>query len=444
MKKSARVCAGVLGIAVLLLLPRMGCGQALFNYDNDPDLTKAMYYDTELCAGDYDRADRELAVKHYLAYLGRCKDSFQRARVYYELGVMHSTAINRKKDEKPDLEKARSYFQKCLEEEPERIGGATCRARTQLASLHQHGSARIRARMDVYEWFLTINEAKVRALWLPLRPGEVPTERRIAIMAQRTKGPAESTAYNMVSDVKSGLKIAAFQLAEIVRRFPGTYAAKLVKETLEEFDEKWAMRIKQNIVAHSPGEGEDLVPFRKGEVTTKDLLDVTGINLYKFRLDIRKGERLRLTLREFPTKDSKGKELYSVEFEKEEEEATTLRIAFLRDDRRMKEVLLSEEEWMELRVRCSGCSPRGVVTNVPVPLSKASLTKRSLFVVPSEERSDTNDRGETQLLYITCRESEERKAGGVEVTERWERIGFEVTVKKLPQTEGGEKRTENE
>ena len=64
---------------------------ALRNYNNNPDLAKAMEFDLEMNGGDIKKADRSKAEFHYLRYLEEIQDpneSFQRARVYCQLGAM--------------------------------------------------------------------------------------------------------------------------------------------------------------------------------------------------------------------------------------------------------------------------------------------------------------------------------------------------------------------
>ncbi|HUT30910.1 MAG TPA: hypothetical protein VMX13_14045 [Sedimentisphaerales bacterium] len=128
---------------------------ALVNYDRNPDLTQAMEHDPQTNRGDRENADRPKAEYYYLRYLEDANQSFQRARVYFLLAGMYSTSFNREKGEKRDLKKAREYYRKVLEEEPDRIGRCTIVARNMLASLETMGEPsfeRVKARMAMYEW----------------------------------------------------------------------------------------------------------------------------------------------------------------------------------------------------------------------------------------------------------------------------------------------------
>jgi len=144
---------------------------AIRNYEGHPDLRKAMEYDSELNGYDMTKANREKAVYHYSKYLEEATDSFQQARVYCQLGAMYAVSFNHQKGEKADYDKARKYYQKVLELEPDRIGRPTIVARNMLSTLtNDGGMGRIKARMDVYKWLSEIDDEKIKNNWLPLTP----------------------------------------------------------------------------------------------------------------------------------------------------------------------------------------------------------------------------------------------------------------------------------
>jgi hypothetical protein len=153
------------------------CMARVVNYDNHPMLAEALSHDLEMNGGDYLKADRAVAEKQYLAYLEARKDlpSFQKARIYTQLGALYTTAINENKGEERDLRKARSYFEKALVSEPNRVGLATLRARSFLSELKPEiGFDRVKSLMGYYEYLGKLDEKTVRRLWLPERPDEEP------------------------------------------------------------------------------------------------------------------------------------------------------------------------------------------------------------------------------------------------------------------------------
>jgi len=204
----------------------------LKNYDNDPNLARGMEYDLGESGVDYDKADRAKVEKYYLEYLKNVQESFQKARVYARLGVLYATGFDVRKGEKADYDKARIYFKKALELEPERIDYTTIQARSMLASMHESGSDRVNARMEVYEWLKSINEEKINQLWLPQTPGEQhPNERLILHSKKLVANLPSSLETNIMGGIKHLPEAEAQQyLLEIVDRFAGTDLEKLARK----------------------------------------------------------------------------------------------------------------------------------------------------------------------------------------------------------------------
>lgn len=205
---------------------------SLRNYDNDPNMAKAMQYDLGENHHDYDKADRAKAEKYYLEYLKNVQESFQKARVYARLGALYATGFDVRKGEKPDYDKARIYFKKALELEPERIDYTTIQARTMLASMHELGSDRVKARMEVYEWLKSIDEEKINQLWLPLTPGE---QRPNSLVMAQTKHLVAELPSVLETNIMGGIKHlpeaeAQQYLLEIVDRFAGRDLEKLAQK----------------------------------------------------------------------------------------------------------------------------------------------------------------------------------------------------------------------
>lgn len=204
---------------------------SLKNYDNDPNMAKAMEYDLGEHPGDYDKADRAKAEKYYLEYLKNVKESFQKARVYARLGALYATGFDVRKGEKPDYDKGRFYFRKALELEPERIDRSTIKARTMLASMEEAGRIRVKARMDVYEWLLPIDEEKIRKEWLPLTPDNnspTPLQMKKLDVRHRIQSSMET---NMLSEIKHLPDVEAEEfMLDIVDRFAGSNLDKLARK----------------------------------------------------------------------------------------------------------------------------------------------------------------------------------------------------------------------
>ena len=142
----------------------------IVNFRDNPDLAKAMKFDLSDPEADRSQANGKLAEKHYLAYLEVETESFQRARVYAQLGNMYSGGVDASVVSKWDIKKAKRYFDKVLEEEPERIGLATISARGFKAMSHESFSENYASLLDYYKWVNSIKSEKLKDGTLPSRP----------------------------------------------------------------------------------------------------------------------------------------------------------------------------------------------------------------------------------------------------------------------------------
>jgi len=276
-----------LGAAVILLCAGGIClAVSVVNYDNDPNLENAKQYDLTIdplrflrADGTFDResyeaytakANRELAETHYLLYLQDVNDSFQRAAVYARLGEIFSGIADPRVAPTLDRNKARIYFRKTLEAEPQRIGMATLQARGFFATDPNTDEERFASYMDYYQWLLSIDEKQLKENWLPTRPPlphpgiEMVEARRMLVEQLRAKRPprprsageggeggmlglikgqAETTAHNLVFEARGRMAFdpqthqtsrgrAVQYLTMLVDRFPDTSAAKRAQAEL--------------------------------------------------------------------------------------------------------------------------------------------------------------------------------------------------------------------
>lgn len=160
-------------LAGLVVCALSADSHALLNDENHPDLARAMQFDPELNGGDMSKADRAQAEYYYHRYLKDATESSKKAQVYAQLGALYAVSFNRQRGEEPNRVKARDYYKKVLELEPERMAPPTMWARSMLCSLdNPPGMERIKARVAFYTWLDSWDEAKIRKLWMPHRkPG---------------------------------------------------------------------------------------------------------------------------------------------------------------------------------------------------------------------------------------------------------------------------------
>jgi len=243
----AKAC--VWGIFIVLTCwVSMASGEVV-NYENDPVLAKAMEYDREMNGGDANKADRAMAEKYYLEYLERKEvPSFQRAHIYTQLGVLYTTASNRKRGEEPDYAMATGYFRKALEAEPVRLGYSTIRARGMMRAAANHvrfppnrsdpvraSTAAIESSIEGYTFLGTVDANAIRENWLPRKPGDVPLPSEIASLTELARG----LEHIICENVKGfALPVPSSELEPVLRgiidRLPGTDLAASATEILRE------------------------------------------------------------------------------------------------------------------------------------------------------------------------------------------------------------------
>ena len=220
-------------LIVLVLTSSSVAGLAIRNYDNDPDLARALRFG-RAGTSNKSKTERELAEKNYLEYLKKDIPSFQKARVYFMLGNLYTVGSDPRNGIMPDNEKGDRYLEKVLQLEPERIDSATIRARTLLASSPiLSREERLQKRLDVYEWLSSLDEEKFQKFWLPLEP-EQQAILPITLKSLQNYVPKVKHA-QAVNSVASAAHMPdrEARLAEIIGRFPDTEIADMARDLLK-------------------------------------------------------------------------------------------------------------------------------------------------------------------------------------------------------------------
>ncbi len=165
--------------------------------------------------------------------------------------------------------------------------------------------------------------------------------------------------------------------------------------------------------ASAEPERQDSISFRKLALSTDDLVDATGLNIYKFRIDVAKGARFRVVLRSQESKELPAREIVGLSFEKTSEEPAIIGVSFLRLDRKLSGFLMSTEDRAEYRLSCSQCKPGGIAAFVDNPLGAIDSTRRTMLVFRSDwETKGYNVDAKETLLLRAC---ETKAARGVDV-----------------------------
>ena len=154
--------------------------------------------------------------------------------------------------------------------------------------------------------------------------------------------------------------------------------------------------------ASAEPENRDAIGFRKLALSTDDLVDATGLDVYKYRVDVAKGERFTIVLRSQESKEAPMREMIGYSFEKTSDDPAIVRVSFLRMDRKLSGFLMSNEAQAEYRLNCSNCKPGGLVTYAKNPLGTDESIQRGLLVCNADEESKqySVDVKETLLLRV--------------------------------------------
>lgn len=198
----------------------------------DPDLRLARMYDSELNGGTRLPGAQQVAERHYLAYLPRANDTAERCRIHTQLGVLFSTNVHPEFGEERDSPKARRHFANALEEEPDRIGRATIRARLGMVGADLTPREQFEQRLENYRWLTSFDETELRRKWLPMAHEQGREDRHFLAFLRNLENTLDAQVYNLTF-VTGSDRDALWRLRRILEVVPETEAARVAREKLE-------------------------------------------------------------------------------------------------------------------------------------------------------------------------------------------------------------------
>jgi RNA polymerase sigma factor (sigma-70 family) len=139
-------------------------------------------------------------------------------------------------------------------------------------------------------------------------------------------------------------------------------------------------------VASVPAVEDESPSFRQESVGVDELVNHTGLNIYKFVANIPKGKRFRVVWRQVNTPGG-DRVLYIYPLQKKTDAPTTILVSFLRRDGKLGGVLLSDDDGAQFRLDCSGCDPSGIATIVPLPMAGREITQKTLIVHKTDQQN---------------------------------------------------------
>lgn len=147
-------------------------------------------------------------------------------------------------------------------------------------------------------------------------------------------------------------------------------------------------------------------PVKCLPLTAEDIADVTGLNIYKFRVAVEPGAAFELVIAEQDAADEVPRLLARSSFTSySDANSIDLRLSFLPRDNALRGVLLSQDEDIEYRVDCEHCSPSGLATNIPLPLRDLPGTQKTLFPKPGKITQELSTEDEICLITILASEN---------------------------------------
>ncbi len=140
--------------------------------------------------------------------------------------------------------------------------------------------------------------------------------------------------------------------------------------------------------------------FRRISLTADDLAAAMGLNVYKYRVEADKGQRLELYFREFPAEGEAPKYIHRFLFEKTEAGPATLLLSFRSVDGKLSGLSHNDKE-LFLTVSFTGCSPGWIGTVVRNPLAGLPADGKTLCSPRSDRDGSVRaEKGAQRLLIV--------------------------------------------
>ena len=131
------------------------------------------------------------------------------------------------------------------------------------------------------------------------------------------------------------------------------------------------------IATSTPADDFEIKPAR---VDGSDITALTGLDVYKYEIFLRKGQKVRATLDVQMEENAEPINYIQQDATATKDGWATLTAGFLRADRKLASVFLSEEQRMEFRINWDGVATGGLVGFVKNPLGWIPLGEKALSV----------------------------------------------------------------
>jgi len=151
--------------------------------------------------------------------------------------------------------------------------------------------------------------------------------------------------------------------------------------------------------------GDEPPEVKRLRVDGSDIAALTGLDIYKYEVQLKKGQTVKVTLDVQMEDDGPIANYISHVATASKDGPATLTASFLRQDRKLASVFLSEEQRMEFRVQFEGAASGGLSGFVKNPLASIPLGEKALSIHQEPKRIERT----TQLLLLFATKRPEGK-----------------------------------
>lgn len=118
----------------------------------------------------------------------------------------------------------------------------------------------------------------------------------------------------------------------------------------------------------------------RGRVDGSDIAEASGLDVYKWQVQLHKGQKVRLTLDVQSEMGAKPTNYLSREVIASSDGEATILASFLREDRKLASLFLSEDKRMDFRILWKGSANDGLTGFIKTPLGEIPLGQKALSI----------------------------------------------------------------
>ncbi len=243
------------------------CYAQIVNIEGSPALARALSLDPTLEDGS--RAiNRSEAIRCYEEYLKEYPQSPNKPLVLAQIGLIYLYAIDDEHGVNRDIASANKYLDKAIASGPGLLSPLMISARTNRVCGFDAGIPRMRARMKLYEWFVSLSDADLEAsikktnairkgVGTPEQvspgaeagdPSGIASDRELAKLRKRLDTATRNLGLDLVYD-GLGTEQPEVSLSEVIERLGEYPVAQFANEKLEELRHRREEKLAQG---HTP------------------------------------------------------------------------------------------------------------------------------------------------------------------------------------------------